>query len=82
MTYKPYNFTQRLTKGKWEVLLDPVAKYGCFEHEDTGTGGGLWFEKDGDLLTLTDYDGVYEMPRAVGEALREMGCVVDSEFFD
>ena len=82
MTCQPYNFTQRLTKGKWEVMLDPVAKYGCFEHEDTGTGGGLWFDKSGDTLTLTDYDGVFALPFGVAKALRELGCVVDSEFFD
>lgn len=55
MTCQPYNFTQRLTLGEWVVLLDPVAKYGWFEHEDIGTGGGgLWFDKSGDTGMLSE----------------------------
>lgn len=79
-----FNFTKASTNGKYEVHVDPVAKYGYFEHAILGdnSGGGLWFDKEGDTLTLTDYDGVFELPKPVAEALRELGCVVDSAIFN
>lgn len=78
-----YVFTQKLTKGDYEVQVDPVAKYGYFEHITRGddSAGGLWFEQDGEHVNLTDYDGVYELPKSVAEALRELGYVVDGETF-
>ena len=79
-----YNFTQRITKGKYEVQVDPVALYGWFEHETLGdeSGGGLWFCSDAGKLILTDYDGVYELPKDVAGALRELGHIVDAETFN
>lgn len=76
------NFTQRITKGKYEVQVSPVAMYGYFEHETLGdeSGGGLWFETQDGKSALIDYDGVHELPKAVAEALRELGYIVDAEF--
>ena len=80
-----YNFNKQTTVGKYLVAVDSQAKYGYFEHEDTGAGGGLWFEEEKDVLdevqvTLRDYDGMYELPRQVSAALLLMGFFVGIEF--
>ncbi|CAB4121880.1 hypothetical protein UFOVP26_40 [uncultured Caudovirales phage] len=80
-----YNFDKQVTVGDWEVQVDSGAKYGFFEHQKTGAGGGLWFEDEKDVLdeiqvTLRDYDGVYELPRQVAAALLMMGFFVGIEF--
>jgi len=38
---------------------------------------GLWFEGK----ELSDYDGVFSLPREVGEILKDVGYVVSDEFF-
>lgn len=70
-----YNFTLKTTVGKFEVQIDPVAMYGYFEHEELGDecGGGLWFDTDKELL---DYDGVYDLPKKVREAITNLGYSV------
>jgi hypothetical protein len=68
----------RTQVGKFEVVIKPAEKRGYFEHQDYGEdwGGGLWFEgKD-----LIDYDGVFELPRAVVRGIRELGYIVDKDF--
>lgn len=80
-----YEFDVLLRKGKWEVKVDTGARYGFYEHDDQGEGGGLWFEVDaeksnGRNLSLTDYDGRAVLPRGVADALREAGFVVDEDF--
>ena len=68
----------RTHKGKFEVVINPAENFGYFEHEDYGDewGGGLWFEGK----SLTDYDGVYELPAEVVTGIRELGYVVAPEF--
>lgn len=62
-----YNFTINLSNKKFEIKIDPDAGYGYFEHEDFGDelGGGLWFNNK----ILVDYDGVFELPKDVKDAL-------------
>ena len=50
-------------------------RHGWFEHNEHGDecGGGLWFH-DG---ALVDYDGVYELPREVVQALADQGIDVE-----
>ena len=68
-----YNFVKKITIGKWETVIDPKAQYGAFEHDDYGEGGGLWFEDN----ALVDYDGVYELPKAVIKGIEELGFNAD-----
>lgn len=78
-----YNFDKKLEHKQFTVEVDTQAKYGYFEHEihGDGLGGGLWFEIDDEgRLSLTDYDGVYELPKAVFDALLMMGLHVDNSF--
>lgn len=58
------------------VSIDPVARYGFWEHRDGTEGGGLWFE----ALELVDYDGAYALPRSVIAALRGAGYVLDESY--
>lgn len=57
-------------------------KYGCIEWDipslDEVEHIGLWFE-DGEL---TDYDGVFSLPREAVELLRENDYVVGPDFLD
>lgn len=68
----------RTHKGKFGVVIRPADNRGYFEHEDYGEewGGGLWFEGK----SLTDYDGVYELPAEVIAGIRELGFTVTKEF--
>jgi hypothetical protein len=65
-----YKFT---IKGKL-VFIDPAAEYGYWERKDGSEGGGLWFEGK----TLVDYDGAFDLPRAVYDELRELGFKVEA----
>ena len=60
---------------RFEVGIHDDRKHGWFEHNELGDecGGGLWFH-DGALI---DYDGVYELPREVIQALAEQGIDVE-----
>ena len=73
-----YDFTLKTKVGHYEVQIDPVAMYGWFEHDELGdeSGGGLWFDGD----ELMDYDGIFELPMPVIEAIRQLGLTVDEEF--
>ena len=57
-----------ISTADFEIKIDTATNYGYFEHNELGDecGGGLWFQ-DG---ALTDYDGVYELPKQVETALR------------
>ena len=51
---------------------------GCFEFYDLETGGedihaegGLWFEEDQGGLILSDYDGVFELPKVILHKLHD-----------
>ena len=74
-----YNYT--VTLFPWansiaKVEIDPAASYGYFEHKDGSEGGGLWFNGK----ELIDFDGAYDLPKAVVIALRGAGYVLDSTF--
>lgn len=69
-----YNFDLQMTIGKWETKVSSADCHGSFEHDDLGEGGSLTFEtlESGELL-LVDYDGVFELPAKVVEALKKLG---------
>lgn len=70
-----YNFTINIDTPNFEIRIDTEAQYGYFEHNELGDecGGGLWFD---DRLLL-DYDGVYELPQEVQDALINASFIVD-----
>jgi len=74
-----HQYTQVLDAGKFEIRVSPTTNYGYFEHNELGEdcGGGLWFDGN----NLTDYDGVFELPRTVADALVQAGYTVEPEFF-
>lgn len=80
----PYDFNLKLDTGNYTTEVDTTAHYGYFEHNKTGTGGGLWFEGksagEPEVLNLVDYDGVACLPRAIIEGLRSAGITVGEEF--
>jgi hypothetical protein len=75
MSENSYNFDKKTTVGKWEVAIDTQAKYGYFEHSETGTGGGLWFE----CGELVDYDGVGVLSKHVIQAIKDLGFKVEDD---
>jgi hypothetical protein len=73
-----YNFDVNIKTEHFLIEVDTAAKYGYFEHLHLGDtcGGGLWFDATDvsgpsghTLLELSDYDGVFELPKEVCEAL-------------
>lgn len=71
MTDTKYEFTLVLDTKNFEVRVDPEAQYGYFEHHRYGDeqAGGLWFADK----VLLDYDGVYELPKEIEDALSAAG---------
>lgn len=65
-----YNFNLKTQVGKYTVEIDSAAKYGYFEHDIHGEGGGLWFNKGN---SLEDFDGYSCIPKDVVKAIRELG---------
>jgi hypothetical protein len=68
---EPIPTTARIiTTKNYEISLDfdTTGQRGYFEHTTLGDerAGGLWYD---DKKNLTDYDGVYELPKEVREAL-------------
>lgn len=59
------------------VQVSPSTSYGYWEYRDGTEGGGLWFEGS----ALADYDGAFELPRAVCDALVSAGFTLEPEFF-
>ena len=64
------------TKNFWIEILSPTKGY--FEHEVEGDNcaGELIF----DGYNLVDYDGVFELPKEVIQAIRDLGFYVGEEF--
>jgi hypothetical protein len=64
-----------------DVLLEVTVgtnddDYGWFEFYDIESGGEEWYAEGGlwfNDKTLTDYDGVFELPSFVTEKLKEWG---------
>ena len=73
-----HQYTQDLSTGKFEIKVSPTTNYGYFEHNEHGEdcGGGLWFVGK----ELTDYDGVFELPKTVADALIQAGYHLEPEF--
>lgn len=65
----------------WTVHLFDDLLRGYFEHDDTGEGGGLWFARSPEgVVALIDYDGVFALPHAVFNMLKEAGIHMEPEF--
>jgi len=62
--------------GKWRVVISPSMKYGYFEHDDEGEGGGLWFQG----RELVDQDGLPCLPNDAAKAIRKLGYKVDADY--
>ncbi len=62
------NYDLDISTKDFEIKVDTTTGYGYFEHNELGDecGGGLWFINN----ALTDYDGVYELPKQVEQALQ------------
>ncbi len=56
---------------EFHIWLTVDGYRGYFEHDLLGEdhGGGLWFENK----SLTDYDGVYDLPKEIVDFLIEKG---------
>lgn len=59
-------------------IFDEKPLRGYFEHNEFGDNcaGELLFEGN----DLTDYDGVFELPKEVIQAIRDLGFYVGEEF--
>lgn len=78
-----YNFTQDLSTERWDIKIDTDANYGYFEHNRTGTGGGLWFGPSEDrpgMIELLDCDGTPSLPQSIVKALRDAGYYLDEHY--
>lgn len=68
-----------------QIDISPNYEYGgCFESYDLETGGedfyaagGLEIENLKGKLTLTGYDGVFDLPHYIVEAVREAGIEIE-----
>lgn len=77
-----HDYTEDLSDDTFTIKISPSTLYGYFEHDKFGedVGGGLWFVINEGRKELYDYDGVYELPRRVAEALRAAGYHLDESF--
>lgn len=66
-----YVYDLDLSTKHYEIKVSTNDHYGYFEHHELGdeSAGGLWFA-DKELI---DYDGVFELPKEVAEALKARG---------
>jgi hypothetical protein len=64
-----YVFDLNLSTPQYAIEISTADNYGYFQNNTTGTEGGLWF----DGLRLSDYDGVYDLPKPVYTALVNAG---------
>lgn len=69
----------KLTTQNFDITIWEYDNRGYFEHHKFGDNcaGELWFEAG----ELYDYDGVFELPKEVIEAIKNAGFVVDDEDF-
>lgn len=68
-----HDYTLKMQVKQWEIQISPGTQYGYFESDKTGNGGGLWFQHN----SLIDYDGVFELPKAVITAIETLGFNAD-----
>lgn len=78
-----YVLPMRIVTADFEVGIHEDGLRGWFEHKEEGDecGGGLWFEEQDGKLALIDYDGTFNLPRQVSQALVDAGFIVADEFF-
>lgn len=78
----PYNNDIVFQAGHYTVGVDTARLHGYFEHDILGdnSGGELWFARSGDRLELTDYDGVWALPREVVDGLKQHNFIVSEDF--
>lgn len=69
-----------LSTNKFEIHIDTKGRYGWFEDKKVGdeNGGGLWFDGN---MKLQDYDGVYFLPKDVGNQLMNNNFITQ-EFYE
>jgi len=86
---------RKLERAKWDIIETDNftvtifnenfsdGRGGSFEHHEHGedVGGGLWFDESdfNGKKRLRDYDGVYDLPEEVKDALRAEGIIVELE---
>lgn len=70
-------FDLDISTANYEIKIDVEREYGYFEHQTHGdeVAGGLWFDGN----SLMDYDGVFELPGEVVDALKLWGCIFEDE---
>lgn len=71
-----YDYNKDLSTKHYEVKIATADSYGYFEHNAMGdeSAGGLWFEGK----ELVDYDGVFDLPAEVKQALTTAGYIGDA----
>lgn len=63
------------------VEIDTHALYGAWEYKNGTEGGGLWFDRLANgSLELVDFDGAGVLPRAIVDAMRSAGFILDETF--
>lgn len=66
-----YSFNKRLQTRNFTIEIADADSYAYFEHDRVGEdrAGGMWFKDK----ALTDYDGVFELPKEVIKAMQAEG---------
>lgn len=66
-----HTYNLDISTANYEIMIDTEEQYGFFEHHTHGDeiAGGLWF----DGKALVDYDGVFELPEEVSDAIVSIG---------
>ncbi len=74
-----------VSNDEFEIELFLHEYKGMFEHHEEGEeyAGGLWFKdtEDDTGLELTDYDGVYVLPRSVAKSLIRFGVEIENHMY-
>lgn len=78
--YNHQIFNTSSPDGKIGIDFDQL--HGYWERRDGSEGGELWFElNENGCYELIDFDGAYELPARVIDALLTHGIMVDEVFF-
>jgi hypothetical protein len=85
-TYVSYDNSFGTIKEEENVLLHVTIginsdTYGWFEIYDVESGGSEWYSEGGiwiDNKTITDYDGIFALPKFITDKLSELGYNVEN----